>query len=137
MNKTFKSFFAFALLLFFAFSSFEKVPEPVGAETRPSVYEVRAFGAQGDGKTIDTPAINKAIDAAAANGGGTVTFSAGTYLSVSIHLKSNITLHLDQGARIVAADTVPGKVTYDPPEPNEWDRYQDFGHSQHHRSGID
>lgn len=101
-----------------------------------TVYEVRAFGAKGDGKTLDTAAINKAIDAASAAGGGTVNFSAGTYLSVSIHLKSNITLQLDQGATILAADTIPGKVTYDLPEPNEWDMYQDFGHSHWQNSLI-
>src|SRR5712672_1313140 len=66
-------------------------------------YDVRAFGAKGDGKTLDTIAINKAIDAAAAGGGGTIRFRAGTYLSFTIRLKSNINLYLDQGATIVAA----------------------------------
>src|SRR6185503_12675814 len=61
-------------------------------------FNVRAFGATGDGKTLDTPAINKTIDAAAAGGGGTVFFPAGSYLSVTIHLKSNVALYLDQGA---------------------------------------
>src|SRR3989449_1332061 len=94
----------------------------------PGLYNVKTFGAKGDDKTIDTPAINKAIDAAAAAGGGTVFFPAGNYLSVSIHLKSNIALYLDQGATIVAANT-SSDAKYDPPEPNEWDKYQDFGHS--------
>src|SRR5215813_12511626 len=91
-------------------------------------YNVRVFGASGDGKTLDTPAINKTIDAAAAAGGGTVFFPAGLYLSVTIRLKSNVALYLDQGATIVAAETKPG-VAYDLPEPNQWDAYQDFGHS--------
>jgi len=103
---------------------------------RSLVYDVRAFGARGDGKTLDTSAINRAIEAAAAAGGGTVNFSAGTYLSVSIRLRSNITLQLDPGASIVAADPVPGKVTYDQPEPNQWDMYQDFGHSHWQNSLI-
>jgi polygalacturonase len=99
------------------------------------VYNVRAFGARGDGKALDTPAINKAIEVAAAAGGGTVRFPAGNYLSVSIRLKSNISLYLDQGATIVAAE--PSKTTrYDPPEPNPWDAYQDFGHSHWHNSLI-
>ena len=63
-----------------------------GQYSQSGVYDVRAFGAKGDGKTVDTTAINKAIDAAAAAGGGTVRFSAGSYLSFSVHLKSNITL---------------------------------------------
>src|SRR5689334_16289007 len=58
-----------------------------------SVYNVKTFGAKGDGKTLDTPAINRAIDAAAKAGGGMVFFPSGSYLSVSIHLKSNITLY--------------------------------------------
>jgi polygalacturonase len=100
------------------------------------VYDVTTFGAKGDGKNLDTGAINKAIEAAAAAGGGTVQFPAGTYLSVSIRLKSNITLYLDQGATILAADFVKGKVEYDQPEPNEWDMYQDFGHSHWQNSLI-
>src|SRR5262245_46643228 len=72
--------------------------------TRALVYDVRSFGAKGDGTTLDTRAINKAIEAAAASGGGTVSFPAGTYLSVSIQLRSNITLQLNPGAIILAAD---------------------------------
>jgi polygalacturonase len=98
-------------------------------------YNVKAFGAKGDGKALDTGAINKAIDAAAAAGGGTVRFPAGAYLSVSIHLKSNISLYLDQGATIIAADPSNG-ASYDAPEPNSWDKYQDFGHSHWHNSLI-
>jgi polygalacturonase len=92
-------------------------------------YDVRAFGAQGDGQTLDTAAINEAIEAAAGSGGGTVRFPAGNYLSFSIHLKSNIALYLEQGAIIVAADPKEVKGSYDLPEPNAWDMYQDFGHS--------
>jgi polygalacturonase len=93
-------------------------------------YDVKAFGARGDGKTLDTPSINKAIDAAASAGGGTVRFPAGTYLCFSIHLKSNVALYLDHGATILAADPKETKGGYDLPEPNdEWDMYQDFGHS--------
>src|SRR5436190_10566166 len=100
-----------------------------------NVFNIKTYGATGDGKTLDTPAINKTIDAAAAAGGGTVYFPAGNYLSVSIHLKSNIALYLDQGATIIAANTT-SDAKYDPPEPNEWDRYQDFGHSHWHNSVI-
>src|ERR1700730_7911175 len=99
--------------------------------------DVRAFGASGDGKTMDTLAINKAIEAAAAAGGGIVRFPAGSYLCHSIHLKSHITLYLDPGATILAADPPAHGAGggYDPPEPNRWDKFQDFGHS-HWRNSL-
>ena len=99
-------------------------------------FDVRTFGATGDGKTLDTAAINKTIDRAAAAGGGTVFFPAGNYLSYSIHLKSNVALHLDAGATIIAADPpAAGAAGYDLAEPNQWDMYQDFGHS-HFRNSL-
>jgi hypothetical protein len=99
-------------------------------------YNVRQFGARGDSTTIETEAINKAIDAAAASGGGTIYFPAGNYLSFSIHLKSNITLFLDNGAYLIGADSEKGIGGYDSPEPNASDKYQDFGHSHWHNSLI-
>ena len=116
-------------------------PAVAKSKTDPASHgtvDVRAFGAIGDGKTMDTPAVNKAIDAASAAGGGIVRFPAGNYLCYSIHLKSHITLFLDAGATIVAADA-PATGTsggYDPPEPNAWDKFQDFGHSHWHNSLI-
>ena len=100
------------------------------------VYDVKAFGARGDGKTLDTPSVNKAIETAALAGGGTVHFPAGTYLCFSIQLKSNIALYLDQGATILAAGPKDVRGSYDLPEPNEWDMYQDFGHSHWQNSLI-
>ena len=99
------------------------------------IYDVRGFGARGDGKTVDTPAINKAIAAAAEAGGGTVRIPAGTYLCFSIHLKSKVSLYLDHGATILAAENGEGG-SYDAAEPNPWDKYQDFGHSHWHNALI-
>lgn len=100
-----------------------------------AIYDVKEYGATGDGETPDTEAINKAIDAAAAAGGGTVHFPAGAYLSGSIHLKDDIRLYLDQGATIEA---IGDPAAYDPPEDNKWGDlgYQDFGHSHFHNSLI-
>jgi len=98
--------------------------------TGKTTYNVKDFGATGDGKTIDTEPINKAIIAAAANGGGTVYFPAGTYASYSIHLKSHVGLYIDHGATILAAEYKSGEKCYDEPEPNDWSdklHYQDFG----------
>ena len=100
-------------------------------------YNVRDYGAKGDGKTLDNEAINKAIDAAAEVGGGTVYFPAGTYLSYSIRLKSHIALYLDQGSTILAADFIPAnKQNYDVAEPGATNNYQDYGHSHWHNSLI-
>ncbi|MCR6483722.1 glycoside hydrolase family 28 protein [Amycolatopsis sp. OK19-0408] len=97
-------------------------------------FDVTKFGAKGDGRTIDTAAINHAIDAAA-NRGGTVYFPAGTYASYSIHLKSNVALYLAANATILAAAPAGGKG-YDPAEPGAGNPYQDFGHSHWHNSLI-
>ncbi len=101
---------------------------------RPSTrFDVRAFGAVGDGKTIDTPAVNQTIEAAAASGGGTVHFPAGVYACYTIRLKSNVSLFLDAGATILAA-SVPDQGTttggYDAAgPPPAWAAFQDFGHA--------
>jgi len=124
---------------------------PSQAQTTPGVpsssvggagiLDVKTFGATGDGNTIDTPAINRAIEAAAATGGGTLRFPAGKYLCYSIRLKSNVALYLDQNAVIIAADpaadpTSSGSAYYDLAEPNTpWDAYQDFGHN-HWRNSL-
>jgi len=115
------------------------ITAPIPAAGTSSVYDVRTFGATGDGKTIDSPAINKAIETAAAAGGGTVLFPSGIYASYSIRLKSNIALYLEQGATILAASTSLDGTTngYDPAEPNQpWESYQDYGHNHWHNSLI-
>jgi polygalacturonase len=98
-----------------------------------AVFDITAFGAKGDGKTENREAINKAIEAAAAAGGGTVEFPAGTWLSGSIRLRSNVTLRLDRGALLEASSEA---TAYDAAEPNQWDKFQDFGHSHFHNSLI-
>jgi polygalacturonase len=98
------------------------------------VYDVRAYGAASDGKTLDSPAINKAIEACAGAGGGTVYVPAGTYLSGSIRLKSNIHLFIDAGATILGAPQ--NMNAYDETEPWEGTAYQDGGHTYFHNSLI-
>ncbi|MGC4072204.1 MAG: glycoside hydrolase family 28 protein [Nibricoccus sp.] len=109
---------------------------PAQTVAAPLLYDVRAFGAVGDGQALDTDAINRAIEAAHAAGGGTVYFPAGTYLSFSIRLKSNLTLHLGAGATIRAADPAKHGGRYDAAEPTEFGAYQDFGHSHWQNSLI-
>ena len=112
--------------------------------TTPMLFDVRTFGATGTGKSLDTPGVNAAIEAAAAAGGGTVYFPAGTYLCFSIRLKSHVDLVLGQGAIILAAESPkPGETkgqmggVYDAAEPKTaWDMYQDYGHNHWHNSLI-
>ena len=76
-------------------------PDVPNREPVSRVFDVRARGAAGDGVTLDTPAIQAALDSAAAAGGGQVRFPPGRYLSGTIHLRSKVTLFLDAGATLV------------------------------------
>jgi polygalacturonase len=114
---------------------------PGSAVLAPLFYNVRTYGAVGDGKAYDTTAFNKALAACSDAGGGTVYVPAGTYLCYSIHLRSNVELYLAQGSTIMAAETPTEGASsgptsgYDVPEPNTaWDAYQDFGHNHWHNS---
>ena len=106
------------------------------------LFNVRSYGATGDGKTVDTPAINRAIEAVAAAGGGTLFFPAGTYLCFTIRLRSMVSLYLSQGCTILAADSPkPGETTgynggvYDPAGPAQpWEQFQDYGHNHWNNS---
>lgn len=100
----------------------------LAAAMNAKVYNVRDYGATGNGKAIDSEAINKAIDAASADGGGTVFVPAGDYSCYSIRLASHINLYLEQGATITAAFPTD-KNGFDSAEDNEFNRFQDFGHS--------
>ncbi|UZF74542.1 glycoside hydrolase family 28 protein [Amycolatopsis mediterranei] len=108
------------------------VADPVG--TTGTVFDVRKFGAAGDGTTIDSDAVNRAIDAAASTG-GTVYFPPGKYASYSIRLRSRVALYFDQNATLLAAKPAGGRG-YDPAEPGAGNPYQDFGHSHWHNSLI-
>src|SRR2546422_2258318 len=64
-------------------------------------FDVRDYGAKGDGAMLDTAAINKAMDACAKAGGGQVLLPPGRYLSGTVHLRSHVTLFLAAGARLL------------------------------------
>ena len=67
------------------------------------VYNVRDNSAKGDGKNLDSPAIQKAIDTCHRQGGGQVIIPDGTYLSSTIQLKDRVDLHLSKNAHIIGA----------------------------------
>jgi polygalacturonase len=109
---------------------------------REALFNVRTYGATGDGRTVDSPAVNKAIEAVAAAGGGTLIFPAGTYLCFTIRLRSKVDLYLSRGCTILAADSPKlGDATgynggvYDPAGPPQlWEKYQDYGHNHWNNS---
>ena len=67
------------------------------------IYDVREFGAVGDGKTLNTEAIQKTIDACAAAGGGRVLLENGVYLTGTIFLASNVDFHIAAGAVLLGS----------------------------------
>ncbi len=99
-------------------------------------HNVRDHGARGDGVAIDSPAFNRAIEAASAAGGGTVVVPAGHYLCFSIRLKSHITLMLMDGVVIEAADPRRHKGRYDLPEGVFAEQFVDYGVAHFHNSLI-
>ena len=77
-------------------------------------YSVFDFGAKGDGKTNDGPAIQKAIDTCHANGGGMVVLPGGyEYYSGSLILKSNVEFHLQNGAHLRGLDDIPSYGSFE------------------------
>lgn len=81
-------------------------------------FPAAAYGVVGDGETSNTEAFRTAIDACVRAGGGRVTVAVGTYLTGPIHLKSNVALHLDEGATILFSDE---KADYLPPVRVNWE----------------
>ncbi len=86
-------------------------PGPTGQRSRTPaahdlgarVYNIRDHGAKGDGATIDTKAVQAAIDACHGDGGGTVLVPAGTFAVGTIEIKSHVTLHLTAGATLLGS----------------------------------
>lgn len=72
-------------------------------ESKTPIYDIRDYGAKGDGKALDTAAIQGAIDACNAARGGMVLIPAGIFMSGTLELKSNVTLHLSAGAKLLGS----------------------------------
>ncbi len=85
---------------------------PASARTKPAVnsddlgarvYNIRTYGAKGDKTTLDTAALQAAIDACTGDGGGTVLVPAGTFTIGTVELKSNVTLHIAAGGILLGS----------------------------------
>jgi len=96
------------------------------------MYCVREYGAAGDGKQLDSVYIQKAIDDCAAQGGGTVLISPGTYLCGTMHLKSHVHVLIEKGAVVLGSKN---GADFDPYEEDPSNcTYQDRSHSYFHHS---
>jgi len=86
------------------------------------IYNVIDYGGIGDGETLNTSFIQKAIDLCNKNGGGIVEFTAGTYLTGTIVMKDNVILHLQAGSKILGSTNISDYPMYSPPIPNNMDK---------------
>jgi polygalacturonase len=87
----------------FACAAEDAQPRPADNLAGARVYNLRDFGAKGDGTTIDTAALQAAIDACHGDRGGTVVVPAGDFLIGTVQLKSNVTLHLAAQGRLLGS----------------------------------
>ena len=77
------------------------VPDDKLSGTR--IYNIQDFGAKGDGKTLNTSAIQSAIDACHKDKGGTVLIPAGDFIAGTLELKSNVTLHIAAAGKLLGS----------------------------------
>ena len=113
-----------ALFLALALSFAVAAAQP-SAPRATVVYNIADYGAVADGKTKNTAAIAKAIAAATAAGGGTVWVPAGKFLTGTVQLESNLTLHLDSGAELMFS----GDAADAPIVPSRWECTNVFTHA--------
>src|SRR5687768_14338716 len=111
-----------ALLALVTLSSLPVAP----ADAAPAAaFNVLEYGAVADGRTKNTAALQRAINACSASGGGTLWFPAGKYLTGSLHLESNLTLHLEAGAELLYS----GDPADSPLVPSRWECTNVFTHA--------
>jgi len=96
----------FLLFVINSFWGFAQVPSNDLTKKNDKVYNIKDFGAVGDGIVLNTESINKAISACSEAGGGTVLVPAGRFVTGTVELKSNVTLFLDYNATIMATDDI-------------------------------
>ncbi|HVS54062.1 MAG TPA: glycoside hydrolase family 28 protein [Opitutaceae bacterium] len=78
---------------------------------RVAVYDVRSFGAVGDGQTLDTKSLQAAIDQCNVAGGGTVLVAGGRFLTGTLYLRSDVTLRVEAGAVVLGSTHIADYAT--------------------------
>ena len=109
-----KSFIFTFLFLFAAIASLAAQTGQNADGANSNIFNIRDYGAAGDGTTLDSPAIQKAIDTCAQAGGGTVLIPQGTYLSATIALKDNVRLYLEKDALLLGTTDYKAYDNLDP-----------------------
>ena len=102
-----------------------------------TVYKVDDFGGVSDGQTLNTDALQRAVDICHQNGGGIVRFDGGRYVLSTVFLKSNVTIEIPEGTEILGAESY---YDYAQEEEIDYPIYQDSSHTYFHPSmfvGLD
>ncbi|NLH16900.1 MAG: glycoside hydrolase [Phycisphaerae bacterium] len=120
---------SFGMIVIIAISYSVSIPFPRPCHGAHGVYPVRDFGALGDGKTLDTVAINKAVTVCSEAGGGQVRFDPGRYVSGTVHLRDNVTLYFDAGAALIGTSDLKEYQTFAPPSNTPEARFAKSWHS--------
>ena len=91
-----------------------------------TIFNVLDFGAKADGFTLDSPAVQKAVDACSASGGGTVFFPKGIYVLATVFFKNNVHIKFEDGTDILGSLDF---YDYEQQEEIDYPLYQDASHS--------
>ncbi len=97
------SFLRSSIILLAIFCSINFPLKTHGAEPADNVFNVKNYGATGDGQTLDTPAINRTIQACQQAGGGTISFPTGKYVTGTFEIFSHMTVEVGSGAMILGS----------------------------------
>lgn len=86
----------------------------VSCQQKGNIHNIKDYGAIGDSLTLNTQSIQRAIDQCNADGGGTVIIPAGAFISGTVLLKDNVSLHLEKGAQLIGSKNPDDYITIDP-----------------------